>query len=45
LRQRAVTHHVGKHDGSEFALFGGFRRHGSIRRDPVLANSKHRARN
>ena len=35
LGERAVTHHVGEHDGGELALLGVFRRHSSIRREAV----------
>ena len=33
LRQRAVTHHVGEHDGGEFALLGTFGIHQWIKSD------------
>ena len=33
LRQSAVAHHVGKHDGREFALLAVFGRHERIKPD------------
>ena len=39
LRQRAVTHHVGEHDGGEFTLFDLFGRHERIKPDRLeIAN-------
>src|SRR5882724_11037945 len=35
LRQRAVTHHVGEHDGGQFALFDVFGRHERIKPERV----------
>src|SRR5713101_2994968 len=35
LRQRAVAHHVGEHDGGQFALFDVFGRHERIKPERV----------
>src|SRR4029077_4768035 len=35
LGQRAVAHHIGKHDGSEFALLDTFGPHQWIKSDPA----------